>query len=378
MCKNTCLGQEVGVNHKCWRNASLGPTSQLYAVTDTCALDDNGNLYSSESASGPCTNGCTDGVCDTVVPSLDCQVVGGRGRDAFTIGGAQECKNTCLGTQAGANTVCYHNASTGPTSPWYVITDTCVADDNGRLYSSGSTTDQTCPDGCTNGACDLELICLSVDGGRAQNAYTIGGVRMCKNTCLGTNAGKNKACWSDAAPGSSATVYAVIDTCALDDNGDLYSSDSAEEPCANGCKDGACNPEISLNCEGLVGGRAQKTVTIKGKQQCKDVCLGTAMGDNVKCYQNASSGPDSPWYLVTDKCTVDDNGVLYSAREPAPIMHVIPSPATSNVAHRMKKEKRIALLSVANRNATIHASVPKRVNINTARLRWHLLSIFAN
>ncbi len=315
VCKNICLGQEVGENFKCWRNASLGPDAQVFAVKDTCTLDDNGNLYSEDSVSEPCDNGCTDGVCNSDGPSLDCQLDGGRNRDAFTINGSQTCKNTCLGTQAGDNKVCYRSASSGPDAPWHVLIDSCVADDNGALYSADSTIDQQCANGCTNGVCELDVSCLAaVGGGRTQDAYTINGERTCKDTCLGTHEGENETCWSNGSLGPSALVYAAVDVCAYDDNGNLYSEKTDKKLCKGGCTDGKCDaPVISLNCEGMDGGRGQVTVTIGGIQQCKDVCLGNASGTNVSCYQYASNGPNSPWYVITDSCALDDNGVLYSA-----------------------------------------------------------------
>ena len=51
ICKPQCLGDKVGENKACWKNASLGPAAPTLAIVDTCVSDDNGLLYSASSTS---------------------------------------------------------------------------------------------------------------------------------------------------------------------------------------------------------------------------------------------------------------------------------------------------------------------------------------
>ena len=145
----------------------------------------------------------------------------------------------------------------------------------------------------------------------------VNGHESCVTPCLGKNEGKNAPVCRNMHP--SQYVFSVTDTCAKDDLGTLYQVSSDSEVCVNGCNeaDGTCKTsgeelKCDHDCETIGGGRGQKCMLVSGKPVCQTPCHGTKEGENEPfCYQNASTGPDSPFYSVKDTCAKDDNGKLY-------------------------------------------------------------------
>ena len=271
-----------------------------------------------------CIMGCAISACDDgsssgieQVCNKDCSgYVGGRTHVCILKNQQEMCAPSCLGKVADQNAaVCWHNSSL-PNSIDKSVVDTCVKDDLGTLYAIDSAyTD--CPYGCDKGECKNvgpgpELQCNSV-GGRSETAFTINGTAVCKAACLGKSEGENKACWRNAPLGSSAIDNAVVDTCAKDDNGNLYSVEARYTECSDGCDKGECKkvgPGPELQCNS-VGGRPEAAFTINGTAVCKTTCLGDAVGANKVCWRNDSLSNPSDQATV-DICAKDDKGNLYS------------------------------------------------------------------
>ena len=192
---------------------------------------------------------------DSACEALKCdQIVGGKVHICAMISGQASCKEACLGTDEGTNqAVCYSNESLPPESrPVYSAVDNCAKDDNGKLYSVSIQQDE-CTNGCNaeTGNCNTdpehtceELNCGAIAGdGITHICATIDSKVMCKNGCLGTIEGENPAiCFSNGSlPPDSRKFYTFVDTCAKDDNGQLYSVSAQMTECLNGCYDnGEC------------------------------------------------------------------------------------------------------------------------------------------
>ncbi len=327
-CKNTCLANNKGDNKVCYQNASLGPNAPAFSIAETCIEDDNGLLYASKEESTECDNECDDesGECleEAIVPDGcpgDCIKDGGRAQKCVTIFGAKTCKNTCLGTKEGQNLSCYQNGSLGPDAPSYSVSETCAMDDNGILYSTKEKSTQ-CDNGCDDesGKCINEVIipgecpnnCAN-DGGHAQTCVIIDGVKSCQNTCLGTETGQHSSCYRNASLGPDAPVFSVSETCALDDNGQLYSTNETSTKCDFSCNEasGECEANCELPCETYIGSRTFTCVLADGVSDCEPKCLSNNLGQNRTCLHGTT--PSSPSTSVVEICKTDPFNTLYSA-----------------------------------------------------------------
>ena len=257
-----CHGNAEGVNKAvCFVNSSLPPDSQEYSsVVDTCAKDDKGQLYVASSSGDSCgKNGCDDatGLCKKAKAScdLDCRVMDKREEACFVINGTPTCKETCLADKEGKNDpVCYMEGGFMPSYEPDSAVDECKKDDNGDLYSIGTEIVDECNYGCdeATGLCKeqdaecAELKCeQTVGDGKAHICVKIDGKAECRTNCLGTYEGENKAvCFENTslAP-ENRTQYSVVDTCARDDDGKLYSKSANESMCRSGCDEstGLCS-----------------------------------------------------------------------------------------------------------------------------------------
>ena len=336
VCKEVCLGTKEGDNAPaCWKDASQGPSALDYSITDKCAKDELGKLYSVTYESENCPKGCESGNCkksaDTTC-TKDCESEGGRMQTCVRLNGQEECKDVCKGSQSataieGENTpFCYANALLGPTAPVFAMTDTCAKDELGTLYVVSSQS-QKCSKGCEDGVCDnsgdvtCTKQCEPAPTGSPQNiCVRVSGEETCKPACMGDKEGENKSC---ITPPPGSDVFAVTDDCAKDDLGVLYSKISVTgAKCDNGCENGECKPksggtECSANCD-MAGGSPKVCVRINGVDSCKDTCKGAegatlVVGENGPfCFRYASLGPTAPYLSMTNTCAEDDLGTLYA------------------------------------------------------------------
>ena len=246
-CKDKCLGTQEGVNKVCVSDSSGAQTVEKSAV-DTCAKDDKGALYSTETKYDDCTNGCDETTHDCKPETLVCNSIGERPELAVVIDGAAECKKTCLGAAVGQNPVCWRDASQGASAKYRAFIDTCAKDDNDALYSESATTGEECQGGCTNGVCDqvqpqivCDPACAVTAGGRVTVCVLADNDPTCMPVCLGTAEGRNTpVCYQDTS-GAQPATYSTIDTCAKDTYGTLYSTGETRNACP-----GSCVPETGL------------------------------------------------------------------------------------------------------------------------------------
>ena len=73
----------------------------------------------------------------------------------------------------------------------------------------------------------------------------------------------------------------------------------------------SCDPEatvcLSKKCDSSGGGFGQSCFMVSGEEVCKTPCHGDKAGENAPvCWQNASLGPDAPWYSLVDTCAASD------------------------------------------------------------------------
>ncbi len=96
---------------------------------------------------------------------------------------------------------------------------------------------------CIDIACDLN--CDAIVGGRAHACFVVDGVASCKPTCLGDSDGENApACFLNSSV-PDANYHAIVEICALDDNGKLYSdSIKSDIECVVGCNGGYCDIDL--------------------------------------------------------------------------------------------------------------------------------------
>ena len=303
------------------RSLTVGLFSFVCLATFACD-DDNDNHKSS---------GCEELKCDHVVGD-------GRSHICATINGQAKCVNSCLKDKEGPNdAICFSNGSLPPNSrPVYSAVDNCAKDDNGVLYSI-STVQSECTNGCdaATGICkksgenpDAECEALNCDkivGGKVHICAKISGQASCKEACLGTAEGTNPAvCYANGSlPPDSRPVYSSVDTCAKDDNGNLYSVNVVEQECQKGCDEdtGLCNKDnqdekCSLSCIND-GGEAQVCVKLSGVESCKDICRGDEEGTNTAvCYENESLPPNArDQFSVVTVCAKDELGTLYATNK---------------------------------------------------------------
>ena len=329
VCKDVCLGKNEGVNAPaCWRNASLGPDATYLSITDTCAKDELGNLYSVSYESENCPNGCESGNCQPALNSpckKDCNMDGGRQMTCVRIGSEESCKPACFGENEGVNAPeCWRNASLGPNAADLSITDTCAKDELGTLYVVSSAS-ETCTNGCESGECkhssDVTTCTKNCDEATTRNAagicVHISGEEVCKPACLGNKSGENKLCFEDP---DTHEVFPVTDNCAEDELGTLYSESSVRGmKCNNGCEDGECKPvsgtTCTKNCQ-TEGGRFKICVRLSGQEECKNRCEGNVAGVNQSvCYRVSSLPPGQSEFALTDTCEADELGTLYSVSD---------------------------------------------------------------
>ena len=334
VCQDACTskGNHEAVCYWFWDDPEPYP---MHSAVETCVADDNGKLYMTGVNMDNCDYGCDEGtgLCkDGPVTECkkNCSLQGGDPRVCVVLSGKEECKTACFGKAEGKNEpVCYQNASVGPEAPYYSVVDTCAIDDVGTLYSLNAAKTK-CSQNCNEatGLCSKEgpvkecQMDCTLDGGDPQVCIKIDGKESCATACFGKTEGVNKpVCYQNTSIGPEAPYYSVVDTCATDDLGTLYSKDDKRTKCDNGCDEttGNCNPSkppvedcSTLDCLS-VGGRAMTCVMLSGKPNCKDTCLASSAGVNKPvCYKNASLGPAAKYYSAVDTCEKDDDGKLYS------------------------------------------------------------------
>ena len=251
VCKNKCLGTQEGENKVCVQD-SAGGTEK--SVVDTCAKDDKGALYSTNSDSTDCPNGCdeTSHECKSQVGPNQCNAVGGRPQAEFVIDGTAQCKQKCLGTVEGENHVCWRNDSLGPNAKYRAFVDTCAKDENDALYSQSATEGEECADGCTNGVCGplppkpvCDPDCAGYTGTRDMTCVDIDNVPTCKPRCLGGAVGENfPVCYANLSI-QNPKKNSIVDVCAKDPSGTLYSTDERSTECPGECDEstGLCVTE---------------------------------------------------------------------------------------------------------------------------------------
>ncbi len=257
-CQQTCAGNKSGLNAAiCWTNPSIDPlVAQPDSIVDTCALDDNGKLYSKSRQTQICSNGCDDATGTCMAQPVaqcpnDCKDSGGRDHVCTLIQGKSDCKPVCHGDIVG-ETAPFCSTMPGATLQSISVIDTCAADDLGTIYLADTQT-TTCSAGCDNsvGICIIQeadpceaLHCDAYDGGRQHVCAIVNGQASCKPKCMGTQAGENSpVCYENPSlPPEDRETLSIVDICALDDMGTLYSSDQQETVCENGCfiDDGLC------------------------------------------------------------------------------------------------------------------------------------------
>ena len=238
-CKNKCLGQQAGENKLCVHDSSGGAQAVDKSAVDTCAKDDKGALYSTETKYADCANGCDETTHDCKPETLVCNSIGGRPEVAVVIDGAAECRKTCLGAAVGQNPVCWHNASAGPNAKAQALVDTCAKDDNGVLYSQSSTESEACDYGCADGECLPELVCnpecVGNDGGRDTVCVLFNNAPTCKPRCLGNAEGVNPPVCDTNPSLPSPKPFSVIDTCVKDVYNTLYLTEESRSECPASC-----------------------------------------------------------------------------------------------------------------------------------------------
>ena len=75
-----------------------------------------------------------------------------------------------------------------------------------------------------------------MDGGRPRVCVKLAGVESCKNRCLGSSEGENAPiCYRPGSLPPSVPKNSLIDTCAKDDLGTLYSESTVENICTGTC-----------------------------------------------------------------------------------------------------------------------------------------------
>ncbi|MBO4350163.1 MAG: hypothetical protein J6A01_04340 [Proteobacteria bacterium] len=327
VCQNSCLARDEGDNAPvCYQPLSAASEPEpTVSVTDTCAKDEEGRLYSLHSERELCSNYCNKktGLCKKPC-DLDCTVYDGRSEACFIISGVPTCKQTCLAIIAGKNNpVCYLAETIAPADePDYSVVDTCAKDDNGSLYSV-DTEYNYCEDrGCdkATGLCKEALNCCqdAPDGDRANICVSISGEMSCKFKCLAKSDGKSEPfCHSFAG----APKMSIVEECAKDDLGQLYSVETTENSCENGCNEdtGLCNgkdePEESctkdVECAWPDYDFSRGCFTIQGKSVCKNACLSDGT-QKPMCYLLGGMVPDyKPMHSAVEFCAQDDNGKLY-------------------------------------------------------------------
>ncbi|MBQ9818006.1 MAG: hypothetical protein IJM59_11170 [Proteobacteria bacterium] len=338
-CQKVCRSKAEGKNAPmCYWIGGYDPYPEpMHLGVETCAKDDNGRLYLAKLDLEDCLDGCdeTTNECkpsvdpDETCKALNCEAEVGSGRTSVcvSISGKKTCKYHCLNKNVGDNEpVCFVNGSLDPdVATQYSAFDTCALDDNGILYSV-STDMIECVSGCSevDGWCKAEgpILCTkncSMDGGDPMVCTIISGKEKCSTACFGKKVGENvPVCYQNASLGPNSPYYSVVDTCAKDDMGTLYSENAEMTKCTYGCdkSTGVCllnNPQNCPNDCKMDGGYPMVCTTISGKKQCKTACFGNAEGVNAPvCFQNASVGPNGPVYSVIASCAKDDNGTLYS------------------------------------------------------------------
>ena len=272
-CKPSCLGKKEGNNDPvCWFHSSIDPQTWK-SVVDTCAKDDNGELYSTNSNETPCTGDCSEstGICELVVVDDDpcdeearriCDgYAGGPAHACFAINGEAQCKVPCHGDKEGRNEpYCYRNGSL-PVSIVDSIQDVCAKDDKGVLYVDTQVVNN-CPVGCDNGNCKPVVNCENdeeclVDGGNDRICATLRNSveKACADACLRQESAEPfvMACQlnssiPDAKP-KSIFDYCVLDGGTPDGAPARYYSVGREvyQECNEGCNEetGRCNDDPS-------------------------------------------------------------------------------------------------------------------------------------
>ena len=213
-----------------------------------------------------CPNNCTNGVCNTTeetCETLNCYEAGGMVHDCFTINGKAKCEIKCLTDKEGEHALCWQNPSLDQ-SIMHAITEACVKDDKGALYTTIKK-DDTCTSGCTQGVCDTTTECPV----------------ECPDNCT---------------------------------NGVCNTTTECPEECPDNCTNGVCNdaPETceTLNCN-QTGGMAYDCFTINGKAKCEIKCQSDTAGEHALCWRNPSLD-QSIMRAITEACVADDNDALYA------------------------------------------------------------------
>ena len=260
VCRNSCLATKEGDNAPvCYLPLSAASEPEpTVSVIDKCAKDEEDRLYSAHSEREFCRNYCNkkSGLCKTADEIDECannaqcaEPDAGTNKGCFRISGVRKCKEICLGSKEGKNDpVCYLPSTINPPpEPNVSVTDTCAKDDVGRLYVV-DTVHELCPNYCdeATGLCKTSVPATeckkdcTLDGGDPQVCVILSGKEECKTACFGKSEGKNEpVCYTNTTV-ANPVAESIIDECAKDEQGTLYSVKYESTTCPNGCEDGVC------------------------------------------------------------------------------------------------------------------------------------------